>query len=143
MVPMTSNRPYLIRAIYEWIGDNGMTPHLLVDALQPGVQVPMQSVKDGQVVLNIADRAVGQLSLGNDGIRFMARFSGVSRAISVPLAAVLAIYAQETGQGMMMPRDEQSDESAMSAEHAEPAVAPAAETPTEPAKRPSFLRVVK
>ncbi len=140
---MTSNRPYLIRAIYEWIGDNGMTPHLLVDASQPGVQVPMQSVKDGQVVLNIADRAVGQLSLGNDGIRFNARFSGVSRAISVPLAAVLAIYAQETGQGMMMPREEQTDESATSAEHAEPSLAPAAPPPAEAAKRPSFLRVVK
>ncbi len=138
MVAMTSNRPYLIRAIYEWIGDNGMTPHLLVDATQAGVQVPMQSVKDGQVVLNIAARAVGQLDLGNDGIRFMARFSGVSHSVRVPLAAVLAIYAQETGQGMMLPRDDEAT-SAAATPAEETAPAPITESP----KRPSFLRVVK
>jgi len=137
-VSMTSNRPYLIRAIYEWIGDNGLTPHLLVDATQAGVQVPIQSIKDGQVVLNIAARAVGQLDLGNDGVRFMARFSGVSHSVRVPLAAVLAIYAQETGQGMMLPRDDESTAAAA------PQVEEAAPAPiTESPKRPSFLRVVK
>jgi stringent starvation protein B len=135
---MSSNRPYLIRAIYEWIGDNGMTPHLLVDASQPGVQVPPQSVKDGQVVLNIAARAVGQLDLGNEGISFMARFSGVSRSVRVPLQAVLAIYAQETGQGMMLPHEEESPGGTAAVETTQPTPAPEDGGP----KRP-HLRVIK
>ena len=102
---MTSNRPYLLRALYEWIGDNQMTPHLLVDASREGVQVPASAVKDGRVVLNVAARAVAQLDLGNREIRFLARFGGVSQTVIVPVSAVLAIYAQETGQGMMLPDD--------------------------------------
>ena len=102
---MTSNRPYLLRALYEWIGDNQMTPHLLVDANRDGVQVPASAVKDGRVVLNVAARAVSQLDLGNREIRFLARFGGVSQTVIVPVSAVLAIYAQETGQGMMLPDD--------------------------------------
>lgn len=107
-VPMTSNRPYLVRAMYEWISDNGMTPYLLVDAGMDGVQVPLQAVKDGRVVLNVARRAVANLELGNDWIRFMARFSGVGHRVEVPLLAVQAIYAQESGQGMMLPQEEPS-----------------------------------
>ena len=102
---MTSNRPYLIRAVYEWIADNGMTPHLLVDAQHDGLRVPPQAVKDGRVVLNIAARAVNQLELGNEEIRFLARFGGVSQSVRVPLPAVLAIYALESGQGMALPED--------------------------------------
>jgi len=102
---MSSNRPYLLRALYEWIGENDMTPYLLVDAGREGVQVPHSTIKDGRVVLNIAARAVAQLELGNREIRFMARFGGVSQSVIVPVAAVLAIYAQETGQGMMLPED--------------------------------------
>ena len=102
---MSSNRPYLLRALYEWIGDNQMTPHLLVDATRDGVQVPASAVKDGRVVLNVAARAVSQLDLGNREIRFLARFGGVSQTVIVPVSAVLAIYAQETGQGMMLPDD--------------------------------------
>ncbi len=102
---MSSNRPYLLRALYEWIGDNDMTPYLLVDAGRDGVQVPHSTIKDGRVVLNIAARAVAQLDLGNRDIRFMARFGGVSQSVIVPVTAVLAIYAQETGQGMMLPED--------------------------------------
>ncbi|HMB57222.1 MAG TPA: ClpXP protease specificity-enhancing factor [Arenimonas sp.] len=102
---MSSNRPYLLRALYEWIGDNDMTPYLLVDAGQEGVQVPQSTIKDGRVVLNIAARAVAQLDMGNRDIRFMARFGGVSQSVIVPIPAVLAIYAQETGQGMMLPED--------------------------------------
>ena len=103
--PMTSHRPYLLRALYEWIADNDMTPHLLVDASQPGVRVPAHTVKDGKVVLNIAARAVGHLDMGIDAVRFTARFGGVSQAVVVPVAAVLAIYARETGQGMALPDD--------------------------------------
>ena len=102
---MTSHRPYLLRALSEWIADNDMTPHLLVDATQPGVQVPAHTVKDGKVVLNIAERAVAQLELGIDAVRFTARFGGVSQPVKVPVAAVLAIYARETGQGMALPDD--------------------------------------
>ena len=100
---MTSHRPYLLRALYEWIADNGMTPHLLVDATRPQVQVPTHAVKDGKIVLNVAERAVSRLEMGNDTIRFSARFGGVSHPVSVPVGAVLAIYARETGQGMALP----------------------------------------
>ena len=104
--PMSSNRPYLIRAMYEWISDNGMTPHLLVDAAAPGVQVPSQAIKDGRVVLNVAGRAVANLELGNEWIRFKARFAGVGHEVEVPIPAVQAIYAQESGQGMMLPHED-------------------------------------
>lgn len=102
---MGSNRPYLLRALNEWICDNGMTPYLLVDAARDGVQVPNSAVKDGRVVLNIAPRAVAHLVIDNREVRFMARFGGVSQSVLVPVGAVLAIYAQETGQGMMLPED--------------------------------------
>ncbi len=102
---MTSHRPYLLRALYEWIADNGMTPHILVDARLPGVRVPAHAVKDGRIVLNIADRAVAKLEMDNDSVRFSARFGGVSQSVMVPMAAVLAIYARETGQGMALPED--------------------------------------
>ena len=130
---MTSNRPYLIRAMHEWIGDNGMTPYLLVDAAFPGVRVPSHSIKDGRVVLNVAPRAVAQLELGNQFIRFQARFSGVSQTVELPVAAVQAIYAQETGQGMMLPQDGES-----AAPEPEPGSGGG-----EPPKKGPHLRVVK
>ena len=102
---MTSHRPYLLRALYEWIVDNEMTPHLLVDAGQPGVRVPAQTIKEGKVVLNIAARAVGHLDISNDSVAFTARFGGVSQAVIVPVGAIMAIYARETGQGMALPED--------------------------------------
>src|SRR5690606_18774575 len=102
---MTSHRPYLLRALYEWISDNGMTPHILVDAQLPGVRVPVHTVKEGRVVLNIADRAVAKLELDNEAVRFTARFGGVSHPVVVPVSAVLAIYARETGQGMALPEE--------------------------------------
>lgn len=102
---MTSHRPYLLRALYEWIADNDMTPHLLVDAAYPGVQVPPGAVQDGRVVLNIATRAVAGLQMDNELISFSARFGGVSQGVRVPVGAVLAIYARETGQGMALPEE--------------------------------------
>lgn len=102
---MSSHRPYLLRALNEWIADNGMTPHLLVDATRPGVQVPPQAVSDGKVVLNIAERAVARLLIDNETVSFTARFGGVSHPVIVPIPAVLAIYARETGQGMALPDD--------------------------------------
>jgi stringent starvation protein B len=104
---MTPNRPYLLRAIYDWISDNGLTPYVLVDAAREGVRVPPQVIKDGQVVLNVAMRAVADLDLGNERVSFKARFSGASHNVTFPVSAVLAIYAQENGQGMMFPADDQ------------------------------------
>lgn len=141
---MTSHRPYLLRALYEWIADNGMTPHVLVDAAQAGVRVPPHTVKDGRVVLNIADRAVAKLELDNDSIRFTARFGGVSHPVVVPISAVLAIYARETGQGMALPEDiagnggEPGDTAAVS----DPPDDDDPTTPPSP-RRGGHLRVVK
>ena len=102
---MTSSRPYLIRAIYDWITDNGLTPHLLVNAEHPGTVVPPQHVEDGQIVLNVGLSAVRDLDLGNDEIRFSARFSGTPMDVSVPADAVLGIYARENGRGMLFPEE--------------------------------------
>ena len=134
---MTSHRPYLLRALNEWIADNGMTPHLLVDATRNGVQVPPQAVSDGKVVLNIAERAFARLLIDNDAVTFTARFGGVSHPVIVPIAAVLAIYARETGQGMALPDDP-------SGPHDEP-TPPTDATPetTASAPRRGHLRVIK
>lgn len=131
---MTSNRPYLLRALYEWISDNDLTPHLLVDAGIAGVRVPAGAVHDGKVVLNIAARAVSGLDLGNERIRFQARFGGTSLSVEIPVAAVLAIYARENGQGMMFPTGHDPD----------PGPGPAPDLPEggEAPKRPR-LRVVR
>ena len=136
---MTSHRPYLLRALNDWIADNGMTPHLLVDATRPGVQVPAQAVSDGKVVLNIAERAVARLLIDNDTVSFTARFGGVSHPVVVPISAVLAIYARETGQGMALPEDP-------SGPHDEPPPPPSDATPDQthgtPPRR-GHLRVIK
>lgn len=102
---MNSSRPYLLRALYDWILDNGLTPHLLVNAAAD-VHVPTQHVKDSRIVLNIAPHAVHGLQLGNERVEFSARFSGVAMGIVVPLSAVLAIYAVENGQGMVFNAEE-------------------------------------
>jgi stringent starvation protein B len=137
---MTSHRPYLLRGLYAWIADNGMTPHLLVDATRPAVQVPAFAVNDGKVVLNVAERAVSGLDMGNDAISFTARFGGVSHPVWVPVSAVLAIYARETGQGMALP--EEIGDSAVS-----PSGAPddddGGDDHAPPSKRGGHLRVVK
>jgi stringent starvation protein B len=103
---MTTNRPYLLRALYEWITDNGMTPHVLVDAGVDGVEVPDRVIQQGKVVLNIAAGATNQLVIDNDTIIFNARFSGKAYAISIPMDAVIAIYARENGQGMKFAQDD-------------------------------------
>lgn len=105
-VSMSSNRPYLIRGLYEWITDNGLTPHILADATFDGVEVPAEAIKDGKVVLNVAGCAVSNLELGNEYIMFKARFSGVSYPVSIPVDAVLAVYARENGQGMLFPTED-------------------------------------
>ena len=103
---MTSNRPYLLRALYDWITDNDMTPHILVDAEFAGVDVPDHAIQKGKVVLNVATGATENLQLENETIFFKARFSGKPYQITVPMAAVIAIYARENGQGMMFAQDD-------------------------------------
>lgn len=98
---MGSSRPYLLRAIYQWIVDNDCTPYLMVDASRQGVQVPAQAIRDGKVVLNMAPQAIVNLDMGNRELAFLTRFSGVSMQVRVPVSAITALYAQETGQGMM------------------------------------------
>jgi len=106
---MTSNRPYLLRALYEWILDNGLTPHVLVDVAYPGVDAPVELAQQGKLVLNIGPAAVQGLDLGDDALGFGARFGGRARQVHVPVAAVLAIYARENGQGMMFAADDTPD----------------------------------
>jgi stringent starvation protein B len=129
---MSSSRPYLLRALHEWIVDNGCTPHLLVDAHVPGVEVPQQYVKNGQIVLNVSPTAVADLFIGNEEIRFRGRFGGIAVDVVAPTAAILGIYARENGQGMVF--------------EAEPSAPPPAGGDDAPARtgaaRPS-LRVVK
>jgi len=112
MAAMSPNRPYLVRALYDWIVDNGLTPHLLVNAEAEQVVVPEQFVQDGRIVLNLAPGAVRHLELGNDWILFDARFGGIPMQVSVPPRAVLGIYAKENGRGMLFPEEEQVEEEA-------------------------------
>lgn len=101
MTNMTSNRPYLLQAFYDWIVDNDCTPYLVVDAFVEGVVVPQTYVADGQIVLNIAPRAVTAFHMDRQTIAFSTRFGGVPSDIFVPVAAVMGIYARENGQGMV------------------------------------------
>ena len=122
--------------MHEWMVDNDFTPHLVVDVKRDGVRVPVAHVKDGKIVLNVSPTATRALTLGNDVITFEARFGGVSQQISVPIAAVLGIYARETGQGMVFGED---DASPPTPEGGAPAPAP---TP-EPSARRGKLKIVK
>jgi len=129
---MTPSRPYIMRALYEWIVDNDCTPYILVDAGIDDVMVPEQYVKDGQIVLNISPSAVVELDISNDAVAFNGRFGGVATDIYVPVNAVIGIYARENGQGMVFEPEESSDP-------------PPDDEPPEPLKpegRPS-LKIVK
>jgi stringent starvation protein B len=137
---MTSHRPYLLRALYEWIVDNGLTPHVLVDAGMPGVRVPAHAVKDGRIVLNIAERAVGGLRMDNESLRFSARFGGVSQSVLVPIEAVVAIYARENGQGMALPDDPRTPPASDEAGEAGAPDEAAGDSPAAPA-RPTLQAV--
>jgi len=130
---MNSNRPYLIRALHEWIIDNGMTPQIVVDTTLPGVEVPQHVVENDEVVLNISHSATRDLQLGNDWIMFAARFSGKSHQISVPVDAVRAVFVRENDWHMVLPPEEQDETPDPSTEPPKP------ETPDPRAR----LRVVK
>lgn len=104
---MTPTRPYLVRAFYDWILDNGMTPYLLVDATVEGTFVPASYVRDGRIVLNVAPAAVTELELGVTHVSFSARFGGVAQLIRLPMASLVAIYARENGQGMFFGNEDE------------------------------------
>ena len=102
---MTSSRPYLIRAVHEWIADNALTPQMLVDAEAPGVVVPSHCVENGRIVLNVSANAVRGFRIGNERVEFDARFSGVSFHVELPVHSVLAVVARENGVGMSFPEE--------------------------------------
>lgn len=137
-----STKPYLVRAIHEWCCDNGFTPYLAV-VVDGGTRVPIEFVRDGQIVLNIGSEATNRLRLGNDAIEFQARFGGVVRDISVPIGNVAAIYARENGAGMAF--DVETDDIATDAADAAPPAAdapePAPEPPPPAPGRPRLQRV--
>ncbi len=135
----SSRRPYLIRAIYDWATDNGLTPYLVVAAEYPGVEVPADYVSDGRITLNIAPQAVQHLDLSGRQIRFAARFSGQPFSVTVPAGAVLAVYAQETGEGVMFGEVEPEQPPP---DGGDSGPQPDTTGPAAPRKRP-HLRVVK
>ncbi|MFY8328721.1 ClpXP protease specificity-enhancing factor [Pseudoalteromonas sp. ZZD1] len=147
---MTPNRPYLLRAFFDWIVDNQCTPHLVVNADFPAVQIPTQFVQDGQIVLNISPSAVTQFSMDKQQLSFNARFGGQPMQVYVPLGAVLAIYARENGEGTVFTADEfleDEDEFATELESVdldEEFIADDEPTPPKPDKKKgSHLRVIK
>ena len=106
---MNSSRPYIIRALYDWILENQCTPYVLVNAFGDGVEVPQDHVKDGQIILNISPKAVQSVSISNEVIEFNGRFGGIPKKVLVPIKYILGIYAKENGQGMIFESDEFPD----------------------------------
>jgi stringent starvation protein B len=135
---MTSNKPYLVRALYDWICDNNLTPYILVDASGDELSIPFDYVEDNKIVLNISPDAVRDLDLSNDFINFKARFSGQSMNVFFPVSAVLAIYANENGRGMIFQEEDhdvQDESKTVSNEQAE--------EKKKSSKKPSHLKIVK
>lgn len=131
MQVMTSNKPYIIRALHQWISDNQLTPYIAVNATTPRTYVPTEYVKNGQIVLNISYEAVSMLNIANDRIEFNATFNSLPFEIYIPIEAVKAIYAAENGQGIAFNPEETSDKPPT----------PSASTPA-PQSRPN-LKIVK
>jgi stringent starvation protein B len=132
-----SRRPYLLRAIHEWICDSECTPHIVVDAAAPGVEVPVQYVRDGKIILNVSWSATDQLRMTNEELTFSGRFGGRTLGVRVPISAVLAIYARESGQGMIFTEDDAAEAGPP------PGGPPEPPTSTPPAGRRARLKVVK
>ena len=143
---MISTKPYLVRAIFEWCVDNGLTPYLTV-AVGARTRVPREFARDGQIVLNIGPEATSQLVMGNEEITFQARFSGVAFPVVVPVEAVAAIYAKENGQGLAFEASAETEESIAEGVEADaPSISPSAADSGEPPPgasggRPHLTRV--
>jgi len=141
---MTSSRPYLLRAIYDWLVDNELTAYLLVDAQAQDVMVPTEHVQDGKIILNISPSAVQELSLENDSVSFSTRFSGQAMHIYIPMPAVMALYSKENGKGMMFPEEEDSEASDSDENLSQNPELEKSETqPATDKKKAPFLKVVK
>ncbi|WP_263260448.1 ClpXP protease specificity-enhancing factor [Pseudomonas sp. RIT-PI-S] len=142
---MNSSRPYLVRALYEWIVDNDCTPHILVNAEYRAVQVPQGFATDGQIVLNVSPSAVRHLHMDNEAVSFEGRFSGVAHTLYVPVGAIMGIYARENGQGMVFDPEVPAleDDIDVPYMHAlDDDQPPPSDQPPRPSGRPS-LKVVK
>ena len=136
-----STTPYLIRAIYEWCVDGGFTPYLAVK-VNARTRVPMEFVRNGEIVLNVSADATRNLTIGNDGIQFSARFSGTSRELSIPIDAVTGIFAKENGQGLAFPQTDEATEIVGDGESEEDR-SPPDDPPTPPPSGRPKLQVVK
>ncbi len=151
---MQPQRPYLLKAFYDWLLDSELTPHIVVDANYHDVDVPFEFAKDGQIVLNIAPQAVGRFEMTHDYISFTARFGGVPRQVYIPMGAILAVYARENGAGtMFQPEEFYDNEPVITEEKPKTKIqlveddekhedSPDDEPPQPPKGRPS-LRIVK
>ena len=135
---MTSSRPYLVRALYEWIVDNGFTPYMLVDTSLDVVEVPRAFVENGRIILNISPEATHSLVLGNEAVTFNARFSGTAMDVHVPVVSVLAIYARENGQGIFFPDEDDSPDPEKAGDETKSAEKPGGKKAEKP-----LLKVVK
>ena len=136
MSQVLPKRPYLLRAMHQWITDCGNTPHVIVDAGREGTEVPRAYVKEGKIVLNLSEGATQRLRLGNEHVEFDARFAGIVHHVRFPVSAVMGIYARETGEGMMFAEQDTGPETPP------PSGTPPAEEGSGAPKRPQ-LRVVK
>ena len=137
-----STKPYIIRAIFEWCSDSGLTPYLAV-AVDSQTRVPMEFVKDGEIVLNLSPNATHNLTISNDVIQFSARFSGASRELYIPISAVIGIFAKENGQGMFFPKEAGlSGESGLNVDQ-KPAVEIETNLPPKPKGKKSHLKLIK
>ena len=139
---MTSSRPYIVRALYEWIVENHCTPYVLVNAFYEGVEVPQEHVKDGQIILNISPSAVQELSVQDFALEFQGRFGGLSKQVFVPIQAVMGVYAKENGQGMMFDTSNDGSEPPEPDGNEEFEVPSRESPPRDTNKKPS-LRLVK
>ncbi len=139
---MTSSRPYIIRALYDWIIENECTPYMLVNAYEDGVEVPQEHVKDGQIILNISPSAVQSLSIRNQAVDFEGRFAGIPKQVFVPITAVMGIYAKENGQGMIFESDSGGTEPPDPTGSDDSSGSAGSDVATLGAKKPS-LRIVK
>lgn len=142
---MTSSRPYLVRALYEWVADNGFTPYVIIDATA-GAVVPQEHVQDGRIVLNISMSAVHELDINNDALQFKARFGGIVKHIYAPTASIVAIYAKENGRGMVFSDEDLGDDSGTvtgTVTTGDGAPPPKDEPPTPPKRSKPNLKIVK
>ena len=140
---MLSNRPYLLKAFFDWIVDNQCTPYIIVDAYYAGVEVPQEFVNDGQIVLNIAPRAVSDFAINDTSVEFSTRFNGMPINLYLPTSSILGIYAQENGKGMMFETEESTEPPPVSPTIVKRKIKPKSHSTESTSKAKPSLRVVK